>query len=95
MKSVYWNNHYFNIDFRKFFDPSEWMITNDIDTYINYPCDYKLSMIGATYILHSGVDPDHPSLMPASQTLKHCRWNENRKIIPITLHPLPTPPKDR
>jgi hypothetical protein len=63
MKAVFWNNHYFNIDFRKFFDPTEWMITNDIDTYINYPCDYKLSMIGATYILHSGVDPDISGLL--------------------------------
>jgi hypothetical protein len=63
MKSVYWNNHYFNIDFRKFFDPAEWMITNDINTYINYPCDYKLSMIGATYILHSGIDPNISGLL--------------------------------
>jgi hypothetical protein len=63
MKSVYWNNHYFNIDFRKFFDPTEWMITNDINTYINYPCDYKLSMIGATYIPHSGIDPNISGLL--------------------------------
>ena len=63
MKAVFWNNHYFSVDFYQFFDPSEWMITDDINVYINYSSNYKLSMIGSTYILHSGVDPDISGLL--------------------------------
>ena len=45
IKAVYWDNHYFTSDFKKYFDPS-WTDTNNLDYFLSIDPDYKLAMIG-------------------------------------------------
>ena len=45
MKSVYWDNHYFSSDFKKFFDDT-WTTTNDLSSFLKIVSGYRLAMIG-------------------------------------------------
>lgn len=46
MKSVYWDNHYFDSDFKHYFDTRTWLITNDVKEFADTATDYRLAMVG-------------------------------------------------
>lgn len=46
MKAVFWDNHYFDSDFKHYFDTAEWYVTNQLAVFTNTKSSYKLAMIG-------------------------------------------------
>lgn len=44
-KAVYWDNHYFTSDFKKYFD-SSWIDTNNLDYFLSIDSEYNLAIIG-------------------------------------------------
>jgi hypothetical protein len=46
MKAVFWDNHYFDSDFKHYFDTAEWCITDQLDIFTDTESSYKLAMIG-------------------------------------------------